>query len=57
MTLRFVTITEEAYFPYQQAINVSDVLLKIMMDTWKGHGPDVETLVGAWAATSMYWVE
>ena len=57
MPLSYVSITEPTSFRYQQAINVSDVLLKIMMDTYKGYSPDVDTLIASWASTSLYWSE
>ena len=55
MSMSFGTITDPDYFPYQQAVNVSDILLKMMMDTHRGHYADVEHLIGAWASTSLYW--
>ena len=57
MTLAYVTILSPDWFPYQAAIEISDYLLKLMMDQYGGRSPDIGTLVGAWAATSAYWCE
>ena len=57
MTLSYISICTPGWFPYQSALEITDVLLKLMMDTYNGYCPDVATLIGAWAATSMHWAE
>ena len=57
MTLSYISICTPSWFPYQSALEITDVLLKLMMDTYNGYCPDVATLTGAWAATSMHWAE
>ena len=57
MTLSYVSILTPDWFPYQAAVEVSDYLLRLMMDLYGGRSPDIHTMVGAWAATSAYWSE
>ena len=53
-TLSFVSILEPNWFPFQAALTVSEQLLVFITDTYKGHSPDMDSLIGSWGATSLY---
>ena len=55
MTMAYVSVLKPNWFPLQAAVTVSDYLLSIMMDTYRGMSPDVETLTGNWASASLHW--
>jgi hypothetical protein len=56
-TLSMVSILTPDWFPFQAAQTVSEQLLVFMTDTYKGHSPDMDFLIGAWGATSLYFSE
>ena len=56
-TLSFVSILDPEWFPFQAAMAVSEQLLVFLTDTYKGHSPDMDFLIGAWGATSLYFSE
>ena len=56
-TLSFISILEPEWFPFQAAQTVSEQLLVFMTDAYKGHSPDMDFLIGAWGATSLYFSE
>ena len=53
-TLSYISISEPKWFPFQAAMQVSEQLLVFITDTYKGHSPDMDSLVGSWGATSLY---
>ena len=57
MTLSYVSILKPDWFPYQAAVVVSEHMLVFVTDTYRGYSPDVDFLIGAWGATSLYFTE
>ena len=57
MTLSYVSILKPDWSPYQAALYVSEQLLVFMTDTYRGHSPNVDFLIGAWGATSLFFSE
>ena len=57
MTLAYVSISREGWFPLQVAMEISEQVMGFITNTFDGRTPPVQFLVGAWPSTIHYFSE